>query len=240
MSVTADEIQDLLTSQMYNPEILPKLEAYLHSQVQSGSGEPNPYNIQANRTLVKLYQFFPALAKTENLILAELLALVYSADASEGSVDFGALGCLISESVKKEEPFPTLTRCTDLLDSCQFPDFWKTFGSIETTHAMVSELAKSSHAKNALRRSILDTLSQSFRSTSVSYVLSQLDLNSLPELEAFVKDNNLNGVVESIDGDVLTFTAKIENTKREKVYQDTRTDYGSIRGLMKMRVVASE
>jgi hypothetical protein len=240
MSVTADEIQDLLKSQMYNPEILPKLEAYLHSQVQSGSAEPNPYSIQANRTLVKLYQFFPARAKAENLILAELLALVYSATTSEGSVDFGALGCLISESVKKEEPFPTLARCTDLLDSCQFPEFWKTFGSIESTHKKVSELAKSSHAKHALRRSILNTLSQSFRSTGVSYVLAQLDFNSAKELENFVKENGSNNVVESILGDIVTFTAKIENTKREKVYQDTRTDYGSIRRLMNKKVVASE
>ena len=224
---------------MYNPEIIEKLEAYLISQVQTGTSEPNPYNIQANRTLVKLYQFFPSRANVEYLILAEFLALVYSADKSEGCVDFGALGCLISESVKKEEPFPTLTECSDLLDSCQFPQFWKTFRSIESTYAKVSELAKSTHAQNALRRLILNTLSQSFRSTNVSYVLSQLDLNSVGEIESFIKDNKLNGLVESIDGNVLTFSAKMENTKREKVYQDTRTDYGSIRGLLK-KVAAAE
>ena len=146
---------------------------------------------------------------------------------------------LISESVKKEEPFPTLTECSDLLDACQFPQFWKTFNSIESTYPKVSQLAKSSHAKNALRRSILNTLSQSFRSTSVSYVLSQLDFNSLGEIQSFVKDNKLNNLVESTDGDVFTFSAKTENTKREKVYQDTRTDYGSIRGLLK-KVAAAE
>ena len=104
---THTDIQTLLETQTYNPAIVPQLELYVERQ--SDASSPQPYYLDANRTLVKLYQFFPHLIKSENVALVELLALVYG-KSSEGQVDFGLLGCLIHESVKKEEPFPTLAR----------------------------------------------------------------------------------------------------------------------------------
>jgi len=231
-------ISNLLETQTYNPNIVAQLELYLHSQIQSAAGDkPNPYNFDANRTLVKLYQFFPNMAKVENLILVELLALVYGNDAQEASVDFGALGCLISEAVKKEEPFPTLIRCAELLDSCQFVDFWTAYNItlIESSsyYPKVCELAKSNHAQTSLRRPILHKLSLTFQSTSLKNVLAQLNLDTSDQLKKFVSEHT-NGIVEEIQGDKVVFSSKAQNTKREKVYQEGGggIDYASIRNLM--------
>jgi len=232
------EISNLLETQTYNPSIVPQLESYLHSQIQSGGGgdkQPNPYNFHANRTLVKLYQFFPNMAKVENLILVELLALVYGNDSQEASVDFGALGCLISEAVKKEEPFPALIRCAELLDSCQFADFWVAFnttiiGSIDC-YPRVSQLAKSSHAQTSLRRSILNNLSLAFQSTSLASVLAQLNLDTADELKKLVSQHT-DGIVEEVRDDKVVFVSSVQNTKREKVYQEGGVDYATIRNLM--------
>jgi len=238
------EIINLLETQTYNPNIVPQLESYLHSQIQPAAGggdkQPNPYNFQANRTLVKLYQFFPNKAKVENLILVELLALVYGNDAQEASVDFGALGCLISEAVKKEEPFPALIRCAELLDSCQFADFWKAYNTtiIESTnyYPRVSQLAKSKHAQTSLRRSILNTLSLALQSTSLTSVLAQLNLDTTDQLKKFVNQHT-GGILEEIQGDKVVFASKTQNTKREKIYQDGGgVDYATIRNLMLHRV----
>jgi len=230
------EISNLLKTQTYNPQILPQLEAYLYSQIEPSTGNklPNPYNFHANRTLVKLYQFFPNMAKVENLILVELLALVYGNESQEASVDFGALGCLISESFKKEEPFPALIRCAELLDSCQFAEFWSTYTAtiVETTNLpKVSQLAKSNHSQIFLRRSILTNLSLTFQSTSLSNVLAQLNFTTGAELQKFV-DGNTNGLVKNIAGDVVYFIEKPQNTKREKIYQEGGVDYATIRNLM--------
>lgn len=235
--LSPSEISNLLETQTYNPSIVPQLESYLHSQIQPSGGDkqPNPYNFQANRTLVKLYQFFPKMAKVENLILVELLALVYGNDAQEASVDFGALGCLISEAVKKEEPFPALIRCAELLDSCQFADFWTAFNttiiSSSECYPKVSQLAKSEHAQTSLRKSILNNLSLAFQSTSLSSVLSQLNLSSTDDLKKLVSQH-AKGIVEEVRDDNVVFVSTVHNTKREKVYQEGGVDYATIRNLM--------
>jgi len=235
----ASEIAKLLKTEKYNPEIIPQLESYLVSQVQqnadSADAPASPYDSDANRTLVKLYQFSPQHAQAQYIVLAASLALVYGTATKEGSLDFGSLGCLINESMKKEEPYPTLIRCADLLDSCQFTEFWSVFQSIESNsgdNEAVSRLSKSSHAKCALRKSILNTLSLSFKSTKLSYVLEQLDIGKGSESEDFL--NGQSDVVDQLSdaSDSIVFTDNIENTKRNKVNVEGGIDYGMIRGLV--------
>jgi len=101
---TKEEIETLLKTQTYNPEIVPQLEYYIHNQADAQL--PQPYFYDANRTLVKLYQFFPHLIQSECLALAECLAIVKGEDC----VDYGTLTCLIQDTFKKKEPFPLLER----------------------------------------------------------------------------------------------------------------------------------
>lgn len=238
MSRSPSEIAALLKTDMFNPDIIPQLENHLISQVQQDNSDAptSSYDFDANRTLIKLYQFFPQRAKTQYIFLAESLALIYGEASKEGSHDFGSLGCLISESVKKDEPYPTLIRCADLLDSCQFTEFWSVFHLISTNASefeMVATLSTSTHAKNALRKSILNALSLAFKSTKLSFVLQQLDIESKSdEADAFFKDEN--NVIDQINKsqDLIAFCDNVENTKRNKVNQDGGIDYGMIRGLV--------
>jgi len=231
---SSSEIADLLETQTYNPAIVPQLESNLHLQISSPT--QNPYSFQANRTLVKLYQFFPSMVNTENLMLAEMLALVYGYDCQEGNVDCGALGCLISEKVKKEDPFPELLRCADLFDSCQFVEFWSAYKSLANNSKVekITELATSTHGIMALQRSILTMLSYTYKSTPVDHVLAQLDLQNVEELRAFVQAHT-NGIVESVEGGNIIFKSNSENTKREKVNkkEGSAVDYGLIHGLIR-------
>lgn len=245
--MSASDIATLLSNEMYNPEIIPQLETYLATQVQqdNSSAPTNSYDFDANRTLIKLYQFFPQQAKTEHILLAESLALVYGEANREGSNDFGALGCLITESVKKDEPYPTLIRCADLLDSCQFPEFWTVYHSVSansTDYEMIVKLSASTHAKNALRKTILNKLSQAFKATRLSYVMQQLDLEvGSDEAKDFLEASE--GVFDKVDqsADSIVFSDNVENTKRDKVNQEGRIDYSMIRGCtMKASKVAVE
>lgn len=237
MSQSASEIANLVQQEMYNPDIIPQLEGYLASQVQqdNSSAPTNSYDFDANRTLVKLYQFFPQDANAENVILAELLALVYGDVNKEGSNDFGALGCLISESFKKDEPYPTLIRCADLLDTCQYENFWSVYQSIGSNASgqnLTVALSTSTHAKNALRKSILGTLSLAFKSTKLSYVMKQLDIHEGDsDSVALLKNESIvEGITES--NDTIVFFDNSENTKRNKVNQEGGIDYAMIRGLV--------
>lgn len=223
----SSEIEGLLKSKKYDVEIIPQLENHLVSQVVSQT----PYDSLANRTLIKLYQFFPEEAKLENILLAEFLALVFGS-----SVEFSALGCIISEATKKDERFTTLIRCGDLLDSCQFSEFWSVFHSIKSSAGdaeLISKLSESRKAKDALRKTILTTFSVAFKSTKLSFVLKQLDFRNGcdDEAKSFLKENK--NIVEnaSDSSDEIIFIDNIENTKRTKAKQDG-VDYASIRALV--------
>lgn len=236
MSLSASEVATLLKKERFNPDIIPQLESYLVSQVQQDNADaPSAaYDPDANRALIKLYQFFPQKANTQNILLAETLALVYGASSKEGSLDFGSLGCLINESHKKDEPYPTLIQCAELQDSCQFTEFWTVYHSIATNsgdYELVSKLTKSAHAKNALRKSILNTLSLAFKTTKLSYVLEQLDMKT-DEVDAVL--GKVNTVVEKVntDSDSICFCDNVENTKRDKVNQEGGIDFAMIRGLV--------
>ncbi|KAL3796882.1 hypothetical protein HJC23_008835 [Cyclotella cryptica] len=118
---THAEIQSLLSTSAYNPAIIPQLESYVRAQLSTvasslvASQSPAQYSFEANRTLIKLYQFFPHLLTASGggegvACLVGFLALL-----SWPETEFVALGCLIPERVQSVEPFATLVRYSRLL-----------------------------------------------------------------------------------------------------------------------------
>jgi hypothetical protein len=105
-SPSQSEIADIIKEQGYNSAIVSSLEAYLH--LQADAKNPAPYFFDANRVLIKHYTFNPQLFNVENLILAQLLAVVYG--SCDGRVDFGSLNCLVSDRCKQGETFVILSR----------------------------------------------------------------------------------------------------------------------------------
>jgi hypothetical protein len=98
---TADEIQSLLESGAYSADSIPQLEQYVDAQV-SGSA---PYHFGANRTLAKLYQFFPD--KSNAAMVGRILML---AVLQFPKTDILALLCLVPEKTQEIEPVATVIR----------------------------------------------------------------------------------------------------------------------------------
>ena len=98
---TTPEIQSLLETGAYSAESIPQLERYVNDQVAGLV----PYQFDANRTLAKLFQFFPE--KASDLILARILTL---AMLQFPKTDVLALLCLIPEKNQESEPIATVIR----------------------------------------------------------------------------------------------------------------------------------
>jgi len=236
-----EEVLALLTDSAYNPAIVPQLEAYAKSQVETlylSSGGNGSYSFDANRTLAKLYQFFPHLADNSNYSLIMLLTLL-----EFPSTDFSALGCLIPERVQETEPAATLVRCSDLLEQCQFAEFWTTFRPLVLSEE-APELLKSSVASPAavgkLRSSILSLLASAYRTAPISVVLPALDMKETSELSNFISGNETTkGVLETVEGEKVVFCATVNNTKRDRVFKEG-VNFAAVSAMITKGAIARE
>lgn len=244
-SLSHSEVQTLLSESAYDPAVCPKLESYVRAQVSAvastivASESPDVrYCFDANRTLVKLYQFFPHLEGEAGMTitsLAAFLALLRFPDA-----DFAALACLIPERVQSAEPCATLARCAELLEGCHFPEFWPEFrklgipeygaadgaaAAVSDDRRMLSDAVNGSTASNMIRTNVVRMLARTYRTAPLSVVLAALDLKDAVSLELFASkvttepdvDGGSEGgvpVVEKVDGEFVTFAASEDNTKR--------------------------
>merc|ERR1711907_103193 len=99
------------------------LEAYVDSQA-SGEGS---YFFEANKALLKIYQFLPKSADPDRVALVLLLAMI---EYPSANADCLALSYLVPERLQKVEPCSTVLQCNNLLDSCDFVEFWKVFETL--------------------------------------------------------------------------------------------------------------
>jgi len=100
----------------YNPENLKKLERYVQMQCQE-----NVYDLEANLAVLKLYQFNPMffqMTVTSQILLKALTNLPHT--------DFTLCKCLIDMSHFQEgEPLHRIMILADMLETCQFQQFWE-------------------------------------------------------------------------------------------------------------------
>ena len=201
MSTSKETIQKLLTDSPYSASNQAPLEAYVDAEAKGDA----PYFMDANRSLLKLYQFFPQSANESKYALVLLLSLLQFP-----STDLLALSYLVPERIQTTEPCATILKCANLLDACQFEEFWTTLGGIQGDDQCKS---LASGSTNRLQTTIAEVLALSYRTAALSMVLSALNLKAG---DALVK----MACVESVTGDVVTFVTTADNTKRNRVFQE--------------------
>ena len=98
-----DEINGLMTQQYsaYSADSIPALEVYTEA-VATGQATPS---MEANRRLLKLYQFYPSLRQSD--VVARILLL---AMAEYPSTDLLSLLYMIPEKVQSEDVIRTIIR----------------------------------------------------------------------------------------------------------------------------------
>ncbi|XP_057767843.1 eukaryotic translation initiation factor 3 subunit K [Salvia miltiorrhiza] len=107
-------VEQLVSVNPYNPDILPDLENYVNEQVSSQT-----YSSNANLCLLRLYQFEPERMSTQ--IVARILIKALMAMPAP---DFSLCLFLIPERVQMEEQFKTLIVLSHYLETARFRQFW--------------------------------------------------------------------------------------------------------------------
>lgn len=254
-SLSYSEIQTLLKESAYNPAVCRHLEAYVRAQASAvasalaASESPDVrYCFDANRTLIKLYQFFPHLEGEPGMAVTALA--VFLALLRFPNTDFAALSCLVPERVQSTEPCATLVRCAELLESCRFDEFWPEFrklgipeyGAMEgnvvsNDRRLLSDAVNGSSATRQIRSNIIRMLAMTYRSAPLGVVLAALDVGDAELLGSFgstfmLIEGGETPVVEKIEGGIVTFTASPKNTKRVGSAYKEGVSYDEVASMM--------
>ncbi|KAL5698515.1 Eukaryotic translation initiation factor 3 subunit K [Ranunculus cassubicifolius] len=107
-------VEELISLNPYNPDILPDLENYVNEQVSSQT-----YSLDANLCLLRLYQFEPERMNTQ--IVTRILVKALMAMPAP---DFSLCLYLIPERVQMEEQFKNLPTLSHYLETARFRQFW--------------------------------------------------------------------------------------------------------------------
>jgi hypothetical protein len=216
MAPSETEIRSLLTSQSYSASSVAPLEEYLAAQV---AGEA-PYVFDAVRTLIKLYQLFPETCNEQNIGRGYMLALL-----EYPNTDLLALSYMVPQPILDKEYCATIQICASQLNSCKFTDFWKTFESLQKSgDAGIQSLAKRSVKR--MQESVVQVLALTYKNAPVAVVLTALNIKSAGDITALK-----SAAVESVDSEKVVFVPTVDNTKRQRVYQEA-VDFSTISNLL--------
>merc|ERR1711865_871910 len=191
--MNSEDIKQLLETKPYHKEIAPQLEEYVGEQIGKGVAD-----LDANTALLKLYQFYPELAKVAVVRKILVLALM-SLPAS----DFQLCLFLVSEKVQEEPEIASIASAWEQLETADFGAFW------ESVKAMPDVLGVPKMA-DAIRSYIVTTLSITYLKVPKSVLCSSLqmqlsELKSCPMLVAVAENNCID------DTDSVAFNVNKDN-----------------------------
>lgn len=215
MAPTETEINALLSGDACSADTVPKFEEYVTAQV---AGQV-PYHADAVRRLIKLYQFFPQTSKPEKVAEALFLALLQFPSPT----DFLALKYMIPTTTMNQEPCDSVKTCFQQLEACQFTQFWESYASLQS-----SPLASALNAGTVetFQMAILQVLPLTYKEAPASVVLRAIKADSIDTVKALN-----HAAVESVSNDAVVFVSTGDNTKRQRVYQES-LNFESISQLM--------
>ncbi|XP_074557691.1 eukaryotic translation initiation factor 3 subunit K [Curcuma longa] len=107
-------VEQLVSVNPYNPDILTELENYVNEQVSSQT-----YSLDANLCLLRLYQFDPT-----RLSIAIVVRILIKALMAMPAPDFSLCLFLIPEPVQADEQIKTLIVLSHYLETARFRQFW--------------------------------------------------------------------------------------------------------------------
>eukprot|EP00548_Thalassiothrix_antarctica_P001222 CAMPEP_0194140494 /NCGR_PEP_ID=MMETSP0152-20130528/10042_1 /TAXON_ID=1049557 /ORGANISM="Thalassiothrix antarctica, Strain L6-D1" /LENGTH=221 /DNA_ID=CAMNT_0038838763 /DNA_START=46 /DNA_END=711 /DNA_ORIENTATION=- len=206
--MSTSDIKALLATGSYKSESIPVLEKNVDAQINGSV----PYDIAGNRSLAKLYQFFPTTSTSSDVYLARILILALM---EYPSTDFLALLCLISEKVLETEAIASITRCFNLLDSCKFQEFWNEFQRLKDSNAELKSIAGASgiDMTQKFRSGIANVLAISYSVCPIRIVQVAFNTTSSDIIKGIP-------LVESVSKDMVIFPKTIDNTKRTKKFKE--------------------
>ncbi|XP_069138634.1 eukaryotic translation initiation factor 3 subunit K-like [Argopecten irradians] len=194
----------------YNPENLQTLEKYIAAQAQE-----NTYDLEANLAVLKLYQFNPnhyQPAVAAQILLKALTNLPHT--------DFTLCKCLIESSKHDEEAILPVIHLADLLETCQFHEFWKEL----KTNPLVTSNIKG--FDDSIRKFVCHVIGATYQTIPVHTLMELLGDVAEDQVRQWI---NKYGWTLQNDGNVFILNQE-ENVKTKNITE--KITFESVSGIM--------
>jgi hypothetical protein len=242
MTISESDIRSLVSNTSYSPLSIPKLEEYL---LACCKGEVN-YIFDAIRTLIKLYQLFPVPSSPSdnnssisnpNAVAAKAIrytnigyACLLAMCEYPNTTDLLALSYMIPQIITLKEPCCTVYKCADQLKSCHFDEFWKLYQNslLNSTDPIARNVAN--RLIRRMQESILVVLALSYKVAPLRIVQKAIGADVV-EYHDVIHKPSKDSVVESVQDQNVIFKASLDNTKRQRVYQEG-VSFGTVSTLL--------
>ncbi|XP_074644429.1 eukaryotic translation initiation factor 3 subunit K-like [Tubulanus polymorphus] len=195
----------------YNPENLATLERYVDLQCKDKT-----YDLEANLAVLKLYQFNPSHFQTSVASQILLKALT-----NMPHTDFTLCKCLIDIIRLKEEPLIRIVELHDLLETCQFREFWNAL------HEYPDLIMGISAFEDSIRKFVCHVISITYQSISQTNLQVLLGYVSETETQQWVQKYGWRE-----EGDLVFVTNQDDNIKTKNITENIT--FESVSEVMKM------
>lgn len=194
----------------YNPENLQQLEAYVQLQTSE-----NEYDLDANLSVLKLYQFTPSLHQTAVVVQILLKALM-----NLPRTDFYLCKCLIDENHMQDKSIEKVIYLADLMETCHFKDFWR-----EIRHECPEVVEGVKGFEEALQIYISGVLNTTYQSINGHLLADLLGGLEGDELQEWIKSRGWK-----LQDDGKVFIGNQEHIKSKNIVE--KIDFHSVKGMM--------
>lgn len=197
----------------YNPENIQTLERYVDAQGRDAGA----YDLEANLTLLKLYQFNPtyfSLPTVAQILLKALTNLPHS--------DFMQCKSLLSQENLEQVVIVNIQYLSDLLEKCQFKAFWN------KVHAMGDLVRCVAGFEDSVRKFVCHVISITYQNILDETLCEQLGLVDENAVNQWIEKNGWKQSGEA-PGHVL-ISSQDEQIKTKEITE--KIDMDSVAGIM--------
>ncbi|KAK2576052.1 hypothetical protein KPH14_007393 [Odynerus spinipes] len=194
----------------YNPDNLTTLEKYVEIQSRE-----NAYDLEANLAVLKLYQLNPHrfnMDITCQILLKALTNLPHT--------DFVLCKCLLNESIMQEKPINQIMYLGDILEQCDFQQFWDQV-------LLMSDLCdRIVGFQDSIRKFVCHVVGITFQTVDKRLLIQLLGRVDDTTLEHWVNKYGWKNQSESI----IFIANQDENIKTKNITE--KIDFENVAGLM--------
>ncbi len=186
------------------------MERYVDMQARE-----NVYDLEANLAVLKLYQFNPSFFQTSvtaTILLKSLTNLPHT--------DFTLCKCLIDAVKLEEEPLIRIIELADLLETCNFKQFWV---QIEINSELIMGIKG---FEDSIRKFICHVVAITYQTIHKSVLAELLGNVHEAQVQQWI---NKYGWKESMNGDVFV-TNQEDSVKTKNITE--KITFDSVAGIM--------